>query len=301
MNTTELNIPHHLYPFRGKFLDRSGLALHYLDEGSGDPIVMVHGNPSWSIYYRALVQGISNSYRCIVPDHIGCGLSDKPDDEHYEYRLKNRVDDLEALIIETCPAEKKITLVAHDWGGMIAMAVAARHPERIGRIVLLNTAAFHLPAEMALPTSIAALRNTPLGSCAVRGFNAFARGAARVGCKKNPMSKARQRAYCAPYNNWSNRIATLRFIEDIPVSPRDISYSLVSEVESSLPLFSKVPILLCWGMKDFVFNGRVLQEFRERWPHAEVCQLDDCGHYVLEDAPTEVVPRIRKFLEEHPL
>jgi len=295
-----VEIPRALYPFDGRVLDRGGLRYHYLDEGQGEPVVMVHGNPSWSIYYRALVLGLGDDYRSIVPDHIGCGLSDKPGDDRYGYRLADRVADLEALIEHAAP-RGPLTLVAHDWGGMIGMAYAVRHPERIGRIVLLNTAAFHLPGAMKVPTSIAAVRNTPLGALAVRGFNAFSRGAARVGCKRQPMSAELRRAYCAPYDSWDNRIATLRFVQDIPLAPSDPSYALVSEVEQGLARFRDTPVLLCWGMRDFVFNGEVLDVFRDHWPQAEVERFEDCGHYVLEDAGDQVVTRVRKFLAAHPL
>ena len=94
------SVPQSLYPFTGKFLDRPGGRLHYLDEGSGEPVVMVHGNPTWSFYYRNLVLALRDNYRCIVPDHIGCGMSDKPADDRYDYTLQSRVDDLEAAIAE---------------------------------------------------------------------------------------------------------------------------------------------------------------------------------------------------------
>jgi haloalkane dehalogenase len=184
---------------------------------------------------------------------------------------------------------------------MIAMAYAVRYPKRIARIVLLNTAAFHLPKYMKLPPGIAAVRNSRLGAFSVRGLNSFARAAAMVGCKRNPMSAELRDAYCAPYDNWENRIATLRFVQDIPLSPKDPSYELVSQVEAGLVRFSQTPILLCWGMRDFVFNGQVLQEFEKRWPHAEVERFADCGHYVLEDAGQEAVNRISSFLDAHPL
>ena len=129
------------YPFTGNLLDIQGLNYHYLDEGNGPPVVMVHGNPSWSFYYRNLVLALRDRYRCIVPDHIGCGLSDKPGDNRYDYTLSRRVDDLEALL-EHLGIRENITLVVHDWGGMIGMAYAVRHPERIKRLVILNTGAF---------------------------------------------------------------------------------------------------------------------------------------------------------------
>ncbi len=120
----------------------SGLRYHYIDEGQGPPVVMVHGNPSWSIYYRNLVEALRSTHRCIVPDHIGCGFSDKPDDSNYAYTLSQRIEDLESLL-ESLNLTEPITLVVHDWGGAIGMGYATRHPEKIARLVILNTAAFH--------------------------------------------------------------------------------------------------------------------------------------------------------------
>ena len=293
-------IPRDLYPFQGKLLDVEGLGYHYLDEGHGDPVVMVHGNPSWSFYYRTLVQNLRGGYRTIVPDHIGCGLSDKPGDDRYSYTLRRRVLDLTRLL-DSLALEQKITLVLHDWGGMIGMAYAAAHPERIGRIVLLNTAAFHLPAGKKVPLALTFMRSSRLGALMVRGMNGMSRGASLIGCKRHPMSGAVRDAYAAPYDSWAHRIATLRFVQDIPLTPADPSYADVSAVQEALPLFRTTPTLICWGEKDFVFDREVLGIWRATWPDAEVLALADCGHYVLEDAPEEVIPRIRRFLDAHPL
>jgi haloalkane dehalogenase len=284
------------YPFTGHRLDLDGLSYHYLDEGSGDPVVMVHGNPSWSFYYRNLVLALRDRFRCIVPDHIGCGLSDKPGDDRYDYTLSRRVDDLERLI-DHLELEGKITLVLHDWGGMIGMAYAARHPERIGRLVLLNTAGFHLPKEKKFPLGLKICRDTLLGTLLVRGFNAFSAGAAQVGCKKHPMSAELQQAYRSPYDSWANRIATLRFVQDIPLAPGDRNYDLVSQVAASLEQFSQLPIAIFWGELDFVFDTTFLAEWRRRFPKAQVHSYPEAGHYILEDMQTEVVPLIANFLD----
>ena len=148
-----------LYPFTGRFHNHGGLRQHYLDEGQGDPVVMVHGNPSWSFYYRNLVLALRGHYRVIVPDHIGCGLSDKPDDGRYRYTLKQRVDDLDALL-DSLGIRERITLVLHDWGGMIGMAYACRYPERIRRLVILNTGAFPLPPTKKFPLAAENLPHT---------------------------------------------------------------------------------------------------------------------------------------------
>ena len=293
-------MPSSLYPFASHELDRDGLRYHYLDEGTGDPVLMLHGNPSWSFYYRELVTSLRADHRAIVPDHIGMGLSDKPGDDRYSYRLQSRIDDVERLVASLA-LTRKLTLVLHDWGGMIGMGYAARHPERVARIVLLNTAAFHLPDEMRVPAALRIVRDSSLGALGVRGMNAFARGAAMIGCKKKRLSPEEREAYLAPYDSWANRIATLRFVEDIPLVPSDPSYALVSEIEASLPRFAKTPVLICWGELDFVFTPQVLQSWIARWPHAEVHRFPDCGHYVLEDAAVEIAALVRAFLAAHPI
>lgn len=283
-----------LYPFEGRFLDLDGNRMHYLDEGSGDPVVMVHGNPTWSIYYRNLVQALRGTHRCIVPDHIGCGLSDKPGDDRYDYTLEQRVADLEALL-DHLGVTENITLVVHDWGGMIGMAFATRHPERIRRLVVLNTSAFHLPKSKRFPWPLW-LTRTPLGAVLVRGFNAFAATAARVCCTRTRMSRELRRAYCAPYDSWANRIATLRFVQDIPLRPGDRSYETVTEVEENVHKLKGKPLLICWGLKDFVFDAHFLRRWEETFPDAEIRRFEDCGHYILEDAAEEVIGLVRNFI-----
>ena len=285
-----------LYPFAGKYLTlKSGAKMHYLDEGAGAPVVMLHGNPSWSFYYRNLAQALRGAVRVIVPDHIGCGLSEKPGDDGYNYTLKSRIDDIEYLL-DSLGVKENVTLVVHDWGGMIGLAYAVRRPERIKKLVILNTGAFFLPDGKTFPAALRLCR-TPLGAVLVRGFNAFARGAAWVGCKRRRMSRQLRRAYAAPYNSWGNRIATLRFVEDIPLAPGDKAWPLVYGTQEKLTSLSTVPMLICWGLKDFVFDGHFLAEWRRRFPHAEVHSFPDCGHYILEDAGDEVIPIIKRFTD----
>jgi len=284
------------YPFEGKRLDLEGLDYHYLDEGSGAPVVMVHGNPSWSFYYRNLVLSLRDRYRCIVPDHIGCGFSDKPGDDRYDYTLSRRVDDLERLL-EHLEIRENITLVVHDWGGMIGMGFAVRHPERISRLVILNTGAFHLPKDKPFPPGLHICRDTLFGTLLVRGFNSFSVGASRVGCKRNPMNPELRALYQLPYDSWKNRIATLRFVQDIPLAPGDPGYDLVSSISNGIGQFRHLPMLICWGELDFVFDRHFLDEWQLRFPQAEVHSYPDCGHYILEDAKEEVVPLISGFLD----
>jgi len=290
-------VPRELYPFEGRFFDRHGLRYHFLDEGEGPPVVMVHGNPTWSFHFRDLVRSLREDHRVLVPDHIGCGYSDKPDDAGYRYTLSERIADLESFL-DHLALEEPVTLVAHDWGGMIAMGWAVRHPERVGRIVLMNTAAFHLPDGMKMPPTLAFVRDTRLASFLVRHLNLFSRGATWLATARR-LPKPVRDAYCAPYDSPAHRIATLRFVQDIPLEPGDPAYDTVSEIESSLALFEKTPVLLLWGEKDFVFKPEVLEIFERIWPHAESHRFAKAGHYVLEDAGEEIRPLVRDFLERH--
>ena len=286
----------HLYPFESNYLDLNGLKYHFLDQGKGEPVVMIHGNPTWSFYFRELVKGLSPQFRTIVPDHIGCGLSDKPDIKRYDYRLKSRVDDLESLI-DHLGLKEKITLVLHDWGGMIGMVYALRHPERIHRIAVMNTAAFLLPKGKKLPFSLWIVRNVkPFATLTVLGMNLFAYGALSMASYKG-LKKDVKSGLIAPYNCWSNRIATLKFVQDIPLSEKDPSYSLVKYVDENLYKLSHIPMIICWGKHDFVFDAAYLLEWQQRFPNAEVHAFSDAGHYVLEDVPDEIVILIKDFLE----
>lgn len=285
-----------LYPFEGRTFDLGGPRMHYLDEGQGPVVVMLHGNPSWSFYYRNLAKALAPTHRVIVPDHVGCGLSDKPADESYEYTLERRVADVEALLDHLAPTEK-ITLVVHDWGGMIGMAWATRHPERVEKIVVLNTGAFFLPASKPFPAALRICRDSGLGAVLVRGFNAFSVAASFVGCKRNPMDARLRAAYQAPYDTWDNRVATLRFVQDIPLSPGDRAYDVVASVEENLGKLAHVPMLIVWGERDFVFDRHFLAEWRRRFPEATVMSFPDAGHYVLEDVASDAIPAIQAFLE----
>jgi haloalkane dehalogenase len=289
-------VPRELYPFDGKYLDLDGLRYHYLDEGAGEPVLAVHGNPTWSFYYRELVKALRGEYRVIVPDHIGCGLSEKPDDSCYDYTLSRRIEDLSALADEL--GLERVNLVVHDWGGAIGLGWAVRNPERVARIVILNTAAFHLMEGKALPWQLWVVRNTPIGALLVRGFNAFARGASRLAVTRRPLSREIRNAYCAPYGNWSDRIATLRFVQDVPLAAGDPAYAPLTEIQEGLQRFSSHPILICWGARDFVFDDEFLDEWRNTYPHAEVHRFDDAGHYVLEDASSEIVELVSNFLKK---
>ncbi len=289
----------HLYPFKSHYLSVNGWKYHYVDEGRGAPVVMLHGNPTWSFYYRNLLQGLSDSFRVIAPDHIGCGFSEKPSSKQYEYRLQNRVDDLE-LFLNKLQLRDKITLVVHDWGGMIGMAWAVKHPHKIRSMVVMNTAAFLKPHQKRLPIRLRIIRNLrPFAVPAVLGMNLFARSALIMATGKN-LAKDVKKGLIAPYNSWKNRIATLKFVQDIPLVKTDPSYRMVEETEKKLPLLSHLPMLILWGGRDFVFDRSYLSLWRQRFPEAKVHFFADAGHYLLEDEWKNIVPIVRTFLRDNP-
>ncbi len=290
----------HLYPFESRFLSLRGMRLHYLDQGAGEPVVMVHGNPTWSFYFRSLMGTLSQKYRAIAPDHFGCGLSDSPSEDSYDYRLHSRVEDLEALI-DALKLQQKLTLILHDWGGMIGMAFALRHSEKIGRIVLTNTAAFPPPDGKSIPWQLKLIRNFPFWAApAVLRFNLFARAALFMAPAKRLSSEVRA-GLIAPYNSPRNRLATLRFVQDIPLTPSDPSHALLRAVDAGLHQFASIPIMICWGMKDFVFDADYLAQWRLRFPKAQVHVFPRAGHYLLEDEPEAVESHVMHFLNQHPL
>ena len=300
------------FPFQLRRLEvRPGIAMSYLDEGprDGEVIVMLHGNPSWSFYWRHLVLGLRDpasgkGFRCIVPDHVGMGLSDKPDDARdasprYDYTLRSRVEDLTTLLGHlgiTGP----VTLAVHDWGGMIGMGWALRHLPQVRRLVILNTALFPLPAAKRMPWQLSLGRDSRLGGWLIRRFNLFARGAARLGTMRRLPAAVRD-AYTAPYDGWRNAISTLRFMQDIPLREGDPAWPLVEESGRRLHAFADRPVFVGWGLRDFVFDRHCLDEVTKALPRAEVHAFDDADHYVLEDKHDVLVPAIRAFLERNPL
>lgn len=262
--------------------------MSYVDEGSGPPVLLLHGNPTWSFYYRRLIPALSRQQRVIAPDHIGCGLSTKP--QHYPYALATHIENLGRLVDQLNVAQ--IDLVLHDWGGAIGLGWAVRNPERVRRIVLLNTAAFLSPR---IPWRIALCRYPILGDLAVRGLNAFAVAATFMAVER-PMEPAVRDGFLFPYRSWADRVAIQQFVRDIPLSPRHPTWALIDAIDRDLLLLRDRPMLILWGGRDWCFSDHFLADWLKRFPAAEVARFDHAGHYLLEDAHAEVVPRVVRFL-----
>lgn len=280
-----------LYPFATpSFTTPGGARMNYVDEGQGDEaVLMLHGNPTWSFYYAALIKAVSPQMRCIAPDHIGMGLSEKPPD--YDYRLSTRIADIEALVAKL--NLKRVHLVVHDWGGAIGFGFAARHPELIGRIVVLNTAAFPSPH---IPARIAACKLPLFGPLIVRGANGFAGPAVTMSMHRRRLTPSEKRGLLLPYDSWAHRVAVSAFVQDIPMRPEHPSWPTLKKVEQGIAQFTDRPALIVWGGRDFCFNDHFYAEWKQRLPQAKTVYLADAGHYVLIDADAEVVPQIAAFL-----
>ncbi|MEY2613426.1 MAG: Haloalkane dehalogenase [Planctomycetota bacterium] len=304
-----------LYPYDSHYLalgsqQASGGAqvrLHYIDEGprGGAPelaphqpnsdrsdksgvqhqassILCVHGNPTWSFYYRSIVDRFSATNRVVAVDHIGCGMSDKP--PQYAYTLQQHTDNLVALI--DAIDLQRIVMVVHDWGGAIGLGAALRRLDRMAGLVVLNTGAFPPPY---VPLRIAACRLPWIGSFAMRHLNAFARAATVMAIDRLPRLDTNVRdGLLAPYDTAAHRVGIDGFVKDIPMSKTHPTFATLKKLESDLPKLGRLPIRLVWGMKDWCFTPECLRRFKVAWPNASVRELSDVGHYVMEEAASEV-------------
>jgi pimeloyl-ACP methyl ester carboxylesterase len=283
------------YPFESHFVEVNGQKIHYVDEGRGESILCVHGNPTWSFAWRNVVRKLSDRYRVIAIDHLGCGLSSKPPGHHYS--LAGHILNLQSLVTQL--DLNQITLFAHDWGGAIGMGAAGKMPDRFSRFALFNTAAFR---SQRIPLRIAVCRMPFLGTFALRGLNAFSRAALTMAVEKHDrMTAAVKRGYLAPYNSWANRAAVNAFVKDIPLRASHPSWQTLVEVEVGLEQFIDHPMLLVWGERDWCFTTKFLDEFEQRFPKAETLRIPDGGHYVFEDSHEISLPRVEEFLSQHPL
>jgi len=292
------------YPFASRLLDLGGVRMHYVDEGpalavkldeltnSAETLLCVHGNPTWSFFYRKIVAGLRNRHRVLAVDHIGCGMSDRP--RRYDYCLRTHADNLSDFINRL--DLRDITLVVHDWGGPIGVAAALRDPVRIARLVILNTGLF---PPTYVPLRIRAMMTPWIGGWAIERLNLFAGPATSMAIsgKCGPLSGAAKAGLLAPYLIPRRRLAIRRFVADIPLSPRHRTWPELEAVEAGLNTFADRPALILWGMRDWCFRPQCLDRIAGHFPRAEIHRIEDAGHYLMEDAGEEVVERIGQWLK----
>jgi len=254
-------------------------------------IVMVHGNPTWSFYFRNLISLLSSQYRVVAIDHMGCGLSDKP--QNFSYILSQHIENLDTLL--NFLRIDRFSLIVHDWGGPIGIGCGVRHLDSLEKIVVMNSAAFR---SSNIPFRISLCRVPWFGEVLVRLFNGFAAPARFMAVEKK-LEKSVSSAYISPYNNWENRVAIYNFVKDIPMGQEHPSYDQLVDIEEKLEQIKEldIPLLLLWGGRDFCFNDSFYREWSRRFPSAEKHYFADGGHYVLEDKFLEIGPIVCNFFK----
>lgn len=288
------------WPFEPRWFETGLGRMHYVDEGPrhGRPVVMVHGNPTWGYLYRHFIPPLVEAgFRAIVPDHLGFGRSDKPDDPEL-YRIPRHAARLEALL-EALDL-RDATVVAHDWGGPIGLAWAARHPERVRGLAILNTFAHRPPGKVRLPLPLRLFRAPGLGEVMVKGLHAFVRGFLfKVGViHRERLTPEVRAAYLAPHPSWASRTAVLVFPREIPSGPDGAVSDFLEEVHAGLRALADRPLFIAWAMKDIAFTPDILTTLWLRdFPDAKVLRLEDAGHYLQEDAHERIVPALLEFLQ----
>jgi pimeloyl-ACP methyl ester carboxylesterase len=267
--------------------------MHYVDEGqvNCETLLFVHGNPTWSFHWRRLIEANRDKFRCVAPDHLGCGLSDL---QLRPLRLADHIANVVTLVRQL--DLRKVTLVAQDWGGAIGLGALLAERQRFERIVLFNTGAFR---PWFIPLRIEVCRTPILGRLALQGANAFSLAALRMTlARKKRLEGDVAAGYLAPYDSWTRRAAVFQFVKDIPLDATHPTWQTLGDIERQLPLLATMPQLLVWGMKDWCFTPECLDRFTIYWPRAEVHRLADVGHWVVEDAPDESETLMAQFLEQ---
>jgi pimeloyl-ACP methyl ester carboxylesterase len=290
------------WPYEPRWFDSPDGRMHYVDEGARDgrPVVMLHGNPTWGFLYRNFIPALVEAgHRAIVPDHLGFGRSDKPDDPGL-YSILRHAERLEALL-ESLDL-RDATVVPQDWGGPIGLRWAVRHPDQVRGLFILNTFA-HRPRErVKLPAPLRLFRTPGAGELAVKGLHMFVRGFLfRAGIvHRERLTPEVKRAYLAPHPNWNSRTPILVFPREIPSGPEGPVSDLCGEVEAGLERhFRAKPVAIAWAMRDIAFVPEILEQaWLGTFPDASVVRLEDAGHYLQEDAHERIVPALLEFLSQ---
>lgn len=275
------------YPFASYYFETPAGKMHYVDEGSGTPVIMVHGNPTWSFLYRNLIKRLQPNYRCVAMDHIGFGLSDKP--QGWSYLPEDHGKNLTALIDSL--GLKNITLVVQDWGGPIGLSYAVDHADNIARLVIINTWAWPVNRD---PYYIAfsGFMGGPIGRSLIRRQNFFANTVMRMSFgDKSKLREAAHQHYLNAIGKPEDRIGCM-------VLPKQIVASTpwLGRLWDKMPALRSKPALIVWGMKDIAFREKELKQWERAFPQAQSVHLDTVGHYVQEEAPDDLANAVVPFL-----
>lgn len=277
------------YPFESHYFEVSAGKLHYVDEGKGDPIVMVHGNPTWSFLYRDLIKRLEPNHRCIALDHLGFGLSDKPRD--WSYLPQDHAGNLSALMDGLELSD--VTLVLQDWGGPIGLSYAVAHPDKIARIILMNTWAWPVNRDLHY-IGFSSFMGGPVGRMLIRRYNFFAKVILRKAFgDESRLSEAAYTHYLRPLEVPEDRKGCMIFPKEIIAST-----PWLNQIWSDISALNGKPKLFVWGMKDIAFRDKELKRWEQAFPEAQTVRLDGVGHFVQEEAPSELGDAVVRFLSE---
>ena len=272
------------YPFEPHYISCGNMRMHYVDEGSGPVVLLLHSCPAWSFAFRNLIKELSKDHRVIAPDMIGYGLSDKPDD--YDYSLDSHIDNLERLTEEL--KIEKTSILMHGWGATIGCSYIIRHPDKISTVIVLNSMAF---TGYKLSWRLKLVRWAPwLAERFIVDSDLMFGGL-------DKLPKLVQEGYKMPYKSHSDRIAILRFIEQMPCNPDDNSYESLVDIEHGLWLFRDFPLLIIWAGKDWLYTENCLKKWMQFCPNAKLRRIPNAGRYITEEASEEFIQTVNTFLK----
>lgn len=273
------------FPFESRFLDVAGARVHYVDEGAGPILVMVHGNPTWSFVFRHLIVALRDRFRCIALDLPGFGLSVPPADYGFLPEEHARVV---AAFVDAL-ALPSFSPVVQDWGGPIGLHVAARNADRVERVIVGNTFCWPVNGDVHFEL-FSRMMGGPIGRFGIRRYNAFVNLLVPAGIKRQPVTPEIMAAYRRPLPTPERRMPSYIF-------PRSIiaSRTFLADCEASLPALGQKPALILWGDRDIAFRPKERERFESLFPHHTTVALPGSGHYIWEDAPVEIAAAIRAF------
>ncbi|MFO0416637.1 MAG: alpha/beta fold hydrolase, partial [Pseudomonadota bacterium] len=277
-----------LLPFQSRFVSVSGQRMHYIDEGSGPVVLCLHGNPTWSFLYRNVIRELRDSFRVIAPDFLGCGLSDRT--PGVRYKAIDRINQLEEFV--TALGLTKFSMVMHDWGGPLGTGFLMRRLDSIERIIYLNTT---LTETESLPPIIKLAAMPVVGKALTRHTATFVRLTTSMGAYRK-LTPDVVEGYMAPYATRQQREAIWDFVDDIPFDSSHPTYSQMVEIAAGLPEVARKPVKIIWGLRDPCFHREMLSKVAAHFPNAEILEIGDASHLVLDDAPQIAIPAIKEFL-----
>lgn len=277
-----------ILPFQSRFVTVAGYKMHYLDEGNGPVVLLLHGNPTWSFFYRNVIRELKDSFRLIAPDFLGMGLSDRTPGVHF--RAIDRINQLDEFV--SILGLESFSMVMHDWGGPLGTGFLLRRLPSIQRIVYLNTT---LTETESLPPFIKLAATPVIGKTLTRHTASFLRMMTSWGvCKK--LTPDVVDGYMLPYSTRAHRDAIWDFVADIPFDERHPTFSQMVDIAAGLPKVAEKPVKIIWGLKDPCFHRKMLSKVAAHFPKAEILEIPEASHLVLDDAPQLAIPAIREFL-----